>query len=1070
MATYDLTQNIPSSIVTGDILNCPYSGSPINITLPAGSYKLECWGAQGGYNTNSAAGGKGGYSVGNITFDTSTSIYIYTGGQGTPALTTGNTATGGFNGGGNACGSSWGRASGGGGSDIRLIEDSLYARVIVAGGGGGSVGLSASMATEYTTTIGHGGGTSGVSGVAVTGTSQGLGTGGGQSSAGTNSTTSGIDGSFGLGGGSLSSTIAGGGGGWYGGAGGSGPGGGSGYIYTSSTASSYPSGCLLESSYYLTNASTIAGNNSFTSPTGTSETGHSGDGYVRITVLSISGGDTPTPTPTERVYDLSQDLVSLTNLIPDGDIEGNWTNGNYSTTIKKYASRSQYFTSGTTRIMTKAMNTLPIVGHKYYGRHYLKTDGSVNADDCRFEWYAGDGEGLNFIFGYNRGNYSDWTMESNIVTVTAVNGSSYECRSFMVNPTGTLYADGLMIVDLTAAFGSGNEPTKDWCDTNIPFFVGTTYICSSLPTSYKKGDILNIPYTGHRISIELPKKYYKIECWGAQGGSYSSTYIGGKGGYSVGTLNLPKQSSLHLYAGGQGSLVETTSTIIEGGFNGGGGAYTTSTTYKPGTGGGGTDVRIETDSLYARVIVAGGGGGSYGYSSWSGGAGGGTSGVAGTGSSNYTGGGAGTSTSAGISYYGTTANSTSYGTLATFGAGGTPSASYSSGGGGGWYGGGYSRRAAAGGGSGYVYTADSASNYPSGCLLNNNYYLLESITAADTREGNGYIKITITEKPKPLTIQNFEYTGTVQPISLPKGKYKLECWGASGGDGESTTASTERYGGKGGYSTGILTLTSNTTLYIYVGGQGGSTDFTATPISGGFNGGGGAQGSTKYKVGAGGGASDIRIDQDSLYSRVIVAGGGGGGNGGTTTGGHGGYGGGTTGGPGISTAGSYGSTYEPGGGGTQTAGGSGGYNYALDGVGSFGAAPTTVASRVSGAGGGWYGGGIALYVGSGGGSGYIYTTSTESNYPSGCLLNSSYFLETASTISGNDSFTDPDGSTVTGHSGNGYVRITNLTPPLNFHIKVNGDWVEVASGFVKISGEWKEIVSAHTKINGTWTE
>ena len=42
-----------------------------------------------------------------------------------------------------------------------------------------------------------------------------------------------------------------------------GGGGGSGYVYTSSTAKNYPSGCLLNSSYCLTDAQTIAGNNSF---------------------------------------------------------------------------------------------------------------------------------------------------------------------------------------------------------------------------------------------------------------------------------------------------------------------------------------------------------------------------------------------------------------------------------------------------------------------------------------------------------------------------------------------------------------------------------------------------------------------------------------------------------------------------------------------------------------------------------------------------------------------------------------------------------------------------------------
>lgn len=79
------------------------------------------------------------------------------------------------------------------------------------------------------------------------------------------------------------------GGGWYGGGGthGAGAGGGSGYVYTSSTASNYPSGCLLNSSCYLTNAQTISGTQSFPAPTNSSnETGHSGDGAAKITPVN----------------------------------------------------------------------------------------------------------------------------------------------------------------------------------------------------------------------------------------------------------------------------------------------------------------------------------------------------------------------------------------------------------------------------------------------------------------------------------------------------------------------------------------------------------------------------------------------------------------------------------------------------------------------------------------------------------------------------------------------------------------------------------------------------------------
>ena len=145
----------------------------------------------------------------------------------------------------------------------------------------------------------YGGGTSG--GTANKGYGSGGG-GGTQTAGGTGGKNN--AGAFGQGGQGLSRSSGyggAGGGGWYGGGGsypdGSGDddrggGGGSGYVYTSSTASNYPSGCLLNSSYYLTNAQTLAGNAEFTSPTGTNEMGHRDNGYIRITVIKAGSGNT----------------------------------------------------------------------------------------------------------------------------------------------------------------------------------------------------------------------------------------------------------------------------------------------------------------------------------------------------------------------------------------------------------------------------------------------------------------------------------------------------------------------------------------------------------------------------------------------------------------------------------------------------------------------------------------------------------------------------------------------------------------------------------------------------------
>lgn len=270
---------VSSSVVVDSVLNYAYTGSSQNVELLPGKYKLEVWGAQGGYRSSSSYGGRGGYSVGTIALTENTKFFIYVGGSGN---------TGGTSGGFNVGGSRATYNGGGGGTDFRIGSDSLYARVIVAGGGGSDGATNKNGL--------YGGGTSGGS----ASQSYGYGGQGGTATSGGSGYSSGSStpGSFGKGGqGYYSSSGYGGagGGGWYGGAGSypdssgdddRGGGGGSGYVYTSSTASDYPSGCLLNSSYYLSNASTTAGNESMPATSSGTETGHSGNGYARITNMN----------------------------------------------------------------------------------------------------------------------------------------------------------------------------------------------------------------------------------------------------------------------------------------------------------------------------------------------------------------------------------------------------------------------------------------------------------------------------------------------------------------------------------------------------------------------------------------------------------------------------------------------------------------------------------------------------------------------------------------------------------------------------------------------------------------
>ena len=276
--------------------------------------------------------------------------------------------------------------------------------------------------------------------------------------------------------------------------------------------------------------------------------------------------------------------------------------------------------------------------------------------------------------------------------------------------------------------------------------------------------------------------------------------------------------------------------------------------------------------------------------------------------------------------------------------------------------------------------------------------------------------------------KDYAYTGAVQMFDATPGTYTLQVWGAQGGQGcNSQSGSPDLTGtpGKGGYAIGTLTLAVHDTLYIYVGGRGGDAQYSSGGTAG-FNGGGlGYQGAGS-RTGGGGGATDMRLvsgtwnNNSGLLSRIIVAGGGG--STVWTNSLTAGYGGGTTGG-----AGNYYSSGTPGTGGTQYSGGSGGAS------GSFGTGANSYYSSYNpggAGGGGWYGGGSGSSESSGncaaggGGSGYVYTSSTASNYPAGCLLNSSYYLTSASTSGGNVSFASTSGGTETGHSGDGYARIT----------------------------------------------
>lgn len=343
-----------------------------------------------------------------------------------------------------------------------------------------------------------------------------------------------------------------------------------------------------------------------------------------------------------------------------------------------------------------------------------------------------------------------------------------------------------------------------------------------------------------------------------------------------------------------------------------------------------------------------------------------------------------------------------------FGYGGQPnqftsgfvgSQSGSGGGGGGWYGGfsSYSKNVSTnylstngGGGSSYVLT--SSSYKPSGYNPNSKYYMTNPLmTPSDALEPGVYVyKETSLESGD---VVEFPCIGDGEHIILPPGEYKFQCYGGNGG-------STYRWieSSKGGYSEGIFKTDNPRNVYVYVGGSGGPSHIlynfdlsvnetltNATLFTNAFNGGGKVDLSAAQRVSNGGGGTDIRIDEDSLYNRIIVAGGGGSqgsgmDNNSATPRYSGGVGGGET---GEKPTDGNGTNY--GGGGQTGTPATDGSHPETQGTFGIGGLCYNRSTRYPGVGGGgWFGGNGSIAtsnnatpLGGAGGSGFVLTSSTE---------------------------------------------------------------------------------------------
>ena len=119
------------------------------------------------------------------------------------------------------------------------------------------------------------------------------------------------------------------------------------------------------------------------------------------------------------------------------------------------------------------------------------------------------------------------------------------------------------------------------------------------------GKVWNYDYTGGEQTFTVPTTgTYKLETWGAQGGSINETYYGGYGAYSFGNIKISQNDKLYINVGGTGKIYEYPNVVDK----------TTNGNIKAAGGynGGGNGIKYWTDSLNSKQFnVSGGGGVTY---------------------------------------------------------------------------------------------------------------------------------------------------------------------------------------------------------------------------------------------------------------------------------------------------------------------------------------------------------------------------------------------------------------------------------------------------------------------------
>ena len=167
-------------------------------------------------------------------------------------------------------------------------------------------------------------------------------------------------------------------------------------------------------------------------------------------------------------------LLGRSGMFDISDVDGEGSMAIIDQTHVKYGSYALKLT-GTSSTAEVAHTLIPknensifhlIPSHIYYIRVETYQETKVGTTDIY--WPIAE---PSFLSGQS-GPAEQWNLISAVNNRNNFSEGYYPLRLDFNNNSenGDMWFDGLMLIDLTADFGAGNEPAKAWCDANLPYF------------------------------------------------------------------------------------------------------------------------------------------------------------------------------------------------------------------------------------------------------------------------------------------------------------------------------------------------------------------------------------------------------------------------------------------------------------------------------------------------------------------------------------------------------------------------------------------------------------------------